>query len=578
MCSLWRLALFVFCLLLIAAGRARAQAEQPAPNPGAPNWTHVENLNPNALTRNSLIKQKWAVVVGVGRFRERRLDGAERPDEAAMAFQRYLIDPHAGRFDEHHVKVLLNEQATQKQILAAVGPFWLGRLAGPDDLVVIFLATNSFPTTDGNAYLCTHDCALDNIYASCLSLKTLMTLLKQNVRASRIVLIVQSSYSGMAELNSGAKAIFKNFNFDPEKMSLGTGQVLISSSQPGQMSWGNIFTASLINALKADDGLVPLDTAFTEARAQVEAKTSQTPGLTRQTPAMKSAWKGHDLILGVPAAEPSAAIPQTIQAHAGAEALYLQANKLVQDGQLDEAIADYKLALADDPHYADVLADYGAVLSMKADWSGAAGKYQQAIQVNPSDSLYHANYARVLYKLGKREECRAELETALRLEPRDTHVLSALADRCLEAGDTARSIELLRQALVIYPGSGELHNKLSYAASADNQVELALAEAEQAVKLDNGSPAARLNLGTCFLLNHRPELAIATYKGVAERWPDNPDAHLLLSRAFEEIGDKLSAQAELAAFIARCPAADKRIEMEKQHLNELERAATTNRP
>lgn len=551
-----------------------AQNNPAAPNTQAPgsgvHWTKIQDLNPNAPPTNSPVKQKWAVVVGVGRFKERRLDSNVRPDEAATAFRQYLIDPHGGRFDPNHVKVLLNDEATQQYILSAVGSSWLGRLAGPDDLVIIYIATNGFPTTDGNAYLCTYNCALDNVYATCLSMRTLMDTLRQNVHCNRMVLVVQACYSGVAQLESGAKALLSNYNFDPEKLAIGKGHVVISSSQPDQVSWGNVFTTNLVKALREDDGLIPLDRAFERARDATERETSTTPGCKRQTPAMKSDWKGHDLVLGTPQIEQVSAIPDGVQSLLGAEAHYLKANRLVESGKLEEAISEYDAAISADPKYADALADYGSVLAMKSDWQAAARKYKLAIAVRPDDALFHANYARVLSKLGLKDQCRQELETAHKLEPKDRNVLTALSDRCLETGETERAVDLLSQAVALYPLAGSLHNRLSYALSKRGDLEQSLAQAEEAVKLDPDSLPARLNLGSLLLINGRTESAIAVYREGARILPQNADVHLLLCKALETSGNLTEARAELAQFLQLCSNSDPRIEEEREHLRNLE--------
>jgi tetratricopeptide (TPR) repeat protein len=547
---------------------AQTGRSAPGPVPGV-SWTTVQDLNPNAPPTNSPIKQKWAVVVGVGKYKERRLNSDERPDEAAAMFRQYLVDPHGGRFDPNHMKVLINDEATQQDIMTAVGPSWLGKLAGPDDLVVIYVATNGFPTTDGNAYLCTYNCSLDNIYATCLSMRSFMDTIKQSVHCKRIVLVVQSCYSGAAQLDSGAKALTSNFNFDPTKVDIGKGYVLISSSLPDQVSWGNVFTENLVKALREEDGLIQLDRAFDRARTATEKATTSTPGLRRQTPAIKSDWKGHDLVLGAPQLEQVSAIPSSVQTFLGAEAHYLRANRSVEAGNFDEATKEYDAAIAADPRYADAIADYGAVLAMKSNWAGSAEKYKQAIELRPNDGLFHANYARVLCKLGAKTQCKLELELAHKLEPKDRNVIAALSDRYLELGESNRAAELLSQGVALYPRVASLHNRLSFALIRSGDLENALTHAEEAVKLDPNSAPARLNLGSILLMNDRADSAINVYRESVKLWPHNADVRLLLSQALEKAGDLGGARTELQEFVKLCPESDRRMATAKEHLKVL---------
>src|SRR5262249_45378497 len=155
---------------------------------------------------------------------------------------------------------------------------------------------------------------------------------------------LQACYSGNAELNSGAKALFKTYNFDVDKLNLGKGYIILSSSQPNQMTWGDSFTSNLVQSLKEDNGLIPLKKAFAEAKTRTEAQTTTTDGGNKkQTPVMKTDWSGNDLVLGIPPIDKVGNIPEGVVNYLSAEAHYLKANKLVQSGKLDDAKAEYQL-------------------------------------------------------------------------------------------------------------------------------------------------------------------------------------------------------------------------------------------
>ncbi len=534
-------------------------------------WTKIQDLNPQARATNRPVKQKWAVVVGLGRFLERRLcDDLDVMDRSAQEFYQYLLAADGGRFEKDHVRMLLNGNATRQSITTTLGESWLGRVAGPDDLVVVYLATSGFPTTDGSTYLCTYNSALDNIYSTCLSMQDLMETLRKNVHCDRIVLILQAAYSGSAELTSGAKALYSGYNLDLNKVILGKGYVILSSSRPEQISWRDVFSSNLIKALRQKNGLIPLQEAFAIARERTEYDTTHTyPSMRLQTPVMKSDWKGNDLVLGTPPIEQVSQLPEGVMTFLGAESHYLKANNFVGSGNLDASIPEYEAALSTDPGYADCLGDYGAVLAMKGDWKGAAQKYRAALQSRPGDGLFHANYARVLSRLGLFDQSRQELETAYRINPKDRIVLCALADRCLEAGDVERGVSLLREVVKLYPRMAQLHDRLSYALTRAGCLDEALSQAMEAVKLDSSLTSARLNLGSILLLKGNKEGSLAAYKEAVTLSPENPDAHFLLSRTMESMGDLSGARAELSRFLELCQSADPRFQGARQHLTEL---------
>ncbi len=515
-----------------------------------PDWTEIQDLKPDALSSNKPIRQKWLVVVGASKFKEKRLDNSIGMDKAAEDFYQYALDPNAGRFDKDHVRLLVNAQATRQGIMASFGKQWLGSLANPDDLVVVFISTLSFPTTDGKAYLCAYDCALDNVYSTCISIQDFMETLKKEVPAQRIVVILQACYSGAAELTNGSKSLFASrFNFDLNEISLGKGFIILSSSAPDQITWSNSFSENLIKALRENNGMIPLENAFAKARADTESDTNKgSNGLRCQMPVMKSDWKGKPLVLGVPPLTNVSPLPSTVGTFLAAESYYLKANEAVVAGNLDQAIIQYKQALSVDPGYADALSDYAGALALQGKWQEAAELYQKVVDARPSDSLFHLNYACTLAKLGKQDQSVSELEKSLRLDPKNRIALVALANVAIQTGDFGKAAQYLQQAIALYPSSASLHDRLAYVLGRDGAAEPAIKESRLAVTLDPNSLSARLNLAANLLLAGDTAAATKAYRDAIAVSPDNPDAHYCLSQILTKSGDPTAATKELERF------------------------------
>ncbi|MCC7531291.1 MAG: tetratricopeptide repeat protein [Candidatus Melainabacteria bacterium] len=545
----------------------------PAKLPGV-EFTKIQDLNPTARGTNRLVKQKWAVVIGTSKFKEGRLTPAHEGDmaQSAKEFYQYLTDPHGGRFDASHVKLLLDSDAQKPNIMNALGPSFLGSGAGPDDLVVVYIATSSFPTTDGNTYLCSYDCALDNIYGTCISMQSLMSTLKQNVKSDRIVLVLQAAYSGAAQLTDGAKSLEPSkalFNVDLEKVVMGNGFVILSSSQPNEITRNTAFSKNLISALRQEDGLISLSKAFAITREKTASDTSTADAKKKQVPLMKSTWTGTDLVIGAPPAERVANLPASVASFLSAEGAYLKASKLIADGKLDEALAQYKLAIAADPKYADALADCGTALALKGDWKAAAEMQRKAIAVNPTDALFRLNYARILDKLGDAENSMQELNTAYRLNPKDTSVLMALSKKTLAAGQVKDSVRYLEEAVDLYPARSDLRERLSYGLMKNGDVDQSAAQAKEAVRLDPKSASARVTLGSALMVQGYVVPAVNAYKDAAKLSPNDSNVHFLLSRAMEKSGDRDGAIAELSQFLQLINPSDPRAQQAKEHLEQL---------
>lgn len=558
----------VIALLLVLALHLTASA-QDGTKPRA-EFTRIQDLMDGAKPTNAPVKQKWAVVVGISNYQDRRLNNTFANDKAARDFFSYLVDEKYGRFAKDHVKLLTNEEATRRGIANAIGDRWLGAVAGKDDLVVVFIATNGFPTTDGGTYLSAYDCALDNIYGTCISMKDLMTELKHTVKSDRVVLVLQAGHSGAADLNAGAKSLSKRYNLDPSQFMLGKGYVLLSSSQPDQPTLSSAFTKNLIAALKENGGLVPLQTAFAKAKAQTEYDTTynQHPAKT-QTPSIKTDFKGTDLVLGTPPIEAVANVPTDIGAFLGAESHYMRASKSAAAGDIDAAVSEYKLAIAADPKYSDAVADYGVALGLKNEWPSALLQLKRAVELSPRDVLFRTNLARALDQTGDRAECIKQLEYAYSLNPKDSTVLRALSGKAIASHDYDTARRLLSEAIQLYPTSAPLYDRLCYVDTLKGDMPAALASADKAIQLDPKLVSGHLNRGSVLLSMGQLTSAIDAYHQVLAIEPANADALYLLSQASERKGDVAGTKEALNRFLAACKNGDARADIVRKRLSDM---------
>jgi hypothetical protein len=253
---------------------------------------------------NAPIEDKWAFIVGVSKFAKASIN-LKYPAKDAKDLSNYLVNE--ANFAPDHVKLLLDEQATKERVLAELGDKWLPRLAHPNDLVLIFISTHGSPSQadlEGLNYLVMHNTDPESLYATGLPLSDLAAAIKQRVHSNRVVLIIDACHSGAADT---AKGITKVGNIDSAALSQGTGQLIICSSQPNQVSWeskryqNGVFTHQLIEALRA--GKPTLSQAFERLKESVQTEVLQDRS-ELQTAVLKSKWKGNDLIISAPATKP----------------------------------------------------------------------------------------------------------------------------------------------------------------------------------------------------------------------------------------------------------------------------------
>lgn len=255
---------------------------------------------------NKPVDDKWALIIGISKFQKPEVN-LKYSAKDAQDLRDFLVKE--ANFAADHVKLLVDEQATKSNVLAEIGDKWLPHVARPNDLVLIFVSSHGSPSKvdlEGLNYLVMHDTDPNSLYATGLPLQDLAAAIKQRVHANRVVLIVDACHSGAA---NPAKGLVRLGNFDSQSLLAGTGQLVICSSEPSQVSWeskrytNGVFTHQLIEALRAKGGKISLGDAFQQMQDSVQSEVLKDRG-ELQTPVMKSHWNGKDLILSIPPARP----------------------------------------------------------------------------------------------------------------------------------------------------------------------------------------------------------------------------------------------------------------------------------
>jgi hypothetical protein len=264
---------------------------------------------PAAPPVNRPIRDKWALIVGISKFKDSNLN-LRYPSKDAKDFYDFLVT--SAGFKKDHIKLLVDEDATRGRILSELGDKWLPRVANPDDLVVIYISSHGSASdmdVGGVNYLLAHDTDVDNLYASGLPMQDLTRIIKGRVHADRIVLVLDACHSGATTV-ADSKGLTRRSNVNVDEIAQGTGQLVISSSLPNQVSWeskkdqNSVFTKYLMEGLKTKPNL---GEAFAFMRNKVQEEVLRERGVL-QTPVLKSKWQGNELVIGAPAINPSAGL------------------------------------------------------------------------------------------------------------------------------------------------------------------------------------------------------------------------------------------------------------------------------
>ena len=257
------------------------------------------------------VPDKWALVVGISQFQDSSMN-LQYPAKDATDFYNYLINE--AHFAKDHVRLLLNEKATRENVLSQVGDRWLPRVVAPDDLVVIYISSHGSPSSMdvvGANYVVAHNTDKDQLYATGIPMNEFAQMIQQRVHTDRVVLILDACHSGAAK--TASKGLIRQAGFNADQIPIGTGQLVICSSAPEQVSWeskryaNGVFTHHLIDSLRKNPKLTD---SYNYLKNQVQTEVLADRG-ELQVPALKTKWSGSDLIIATVPTNPRPGMPET---------------------------------------------------------------------------------------------------------------------------------------------------------------------------------------------------------------------------------------------------------------------------
>lgn len=246
---------------------------------------------------------KWALVVGVSNFKDSSIN-LKYAAKDATDFKNFLVNTE--HFKPDHVKLLTDESATRENIIGLMGDKWLATHVKPNDLVVVYVSSHGSRSQDdagGVNFLVAHDTNKNSLLATGIPMQWLTKMIKEQVHSDRVVLILDVCHSGAA--GQGSKALSRAAALDPRVIAIGSGQLIICSSQAEQVSWesanyeNSVFTKRLIEALQCNKDQTTIMEAYKRLKILVESEVLHDRA-ELQTPVLwNKGWTGKDPVLAV---------------------------------------------------------------------------------------------------------------------------------------------------------------------------------------------------------------------------------------------------------------------------------------
>jgi tetratricopeptide (TPR) repeat protein len=166
---------------------------------------------------------------------------------------------------------------------------------------------------------------------------------------------------------------------------------------------------------------------------------------------------------------------------------------LMNRGQLDRAIAEFREALRLDPDSAAAHWHLGQALASRTQ-DGAVDHLRRSVELVPANSAARNDLATALLEAGHYDEAMDHFRRALPSMPDAAVAYNSLGVGLVSRGKLADAIDQFREAIRLRPTYVEAHNNLGTALAFQGKRDEAVEQFQQALTLQPGYTEARRNL------------------------------------------------------------------------------------
>jgi hypothetical protein len=264
-----------------------------------------------APLKASTARERWAVVIGIGRYASPEVPSLRYSVADAEAVYQFLIE-RAG-FKKENVLLLTDKterRPTLREVKWALGTF-LARSAKKEDLVLIYYAGHGAPEIDPRGaepdgfakYLVPSDADPNDLYSTALPMDELQIIFDR-IEAERVVVFLDACYSGAAGGRTFASRRTRAVRVDDvflDRLARSRGRAIITAARASEVSLElpdlghGLFTHYLLQGMRgaADldrDGVIELHELYQYVEQQVTQKSRAEGG--NQHPVMKGEVEG----------------------------------------------------------------------------------------------------------------------------------------------------------------------------------------------------------------------------------------------------------------------------------------------
>lgn len=200
---------------------------------------------------------------------------------------------------------------------------------------------------------------------------------------------------------------------------------------------------------------------------------------------------------------------------------FLFGNALAHYGKFDKAKSYFEKALQLDKNSYYALNGLGAVAQMQEDAARARSYYDEALRINPDFTQAYINRGILYLNLGKKDPYQNreklnklalnDFNTALAIDPRDLQAHQARLSLYRETGDSKGILQAITDLVAVTPERPELFYERARIRLNDNDIENAMNDLTDALRLRGNYLDARLLRANLYLALRMPDDAFADF-------------------------------------------------------------------
>ncbi|MDT9225502.1 MAG: tetratricopeptide repeat protein [Limnospira sp. PMC 1279.21] len=224
------------------------------------------------------------------------------------------------------------------------------------------------------------------------------------------------------------------------------------------------------------------------------------------------------------------------------------ANKLLQQGKIQEAVAEYRRGIELTPDLSWHHYYLGEALTQLEDWEGAVSAYRQAISLG-SNYLCYYRLGVALVKSERWDEAIEVLNQGLELKPDYYKFYLPLGQALVHQQHWEPAMEAYRKAVALKPGVAEFNLQLGYLLRRHGRFQEAAGYLQRAVDFQGDDPQLQLALGVALVEGGTDlDRAEGCLRRTLELQPDQGEAYFYLGKLCQR-RDQLQ---EALGFYRRC--------------------------